>query len=322
MEGYTEFTEELKKKVAEKMGEGYDTEIHLVAKANMGVVDALAIFHKDGKNIASPNFYLLPLFREYREGRELEEIAGSIATVYHAQAADMEELVGNLGDITEYESIKDRIYFRLLCTERNGAFLKNVLHFEVLDLSMVIYILVRENEDGMGSVPVQNRLLESWGIPAETVKEQAGKNTPLLLPAKVLPLASVMAGLLKQAGTGGNAVEMQAAVESGLDKAGEPFIMTNRKGINGFSTVLYPEALKDFADSAGKDLYVLPSSVHEGILFPADAAMTPQDLREMVREVNETAVEETDILSDTVYYYDRKKNELRIAGEEGKCVRL
>ncbi len=316
MEGYTEFTEELKKKVAEKMGEGYDTGIHSVAKANMGVVDALTIFHKEGKGIASPNFYLLPLFREYREGRGLEEIAGTIAAVYHAQAADMEELVGSLGDITEYESIKDRIYFRLLCTERNRAFLKNVLHFEVLDLSMVIYILVREDEDGMGSVPVQNRLLESWGILAETVKEQAEKNTPLLFPVKVLPLASVMAGLLKQAGTGG------ATMESGIDKAGGPFIMTNRKGINGFSTVFYTDALGDFSGLTKKDLYVLPSSTHEALLFPADAAMTPQELREMVREVNETMVEETDILSDTIYYYDRKKNELRIAGEEGKCVRL
>ena len=323
MESYTEFMEELREKVAEKLGEGYETEIHQIAKANAGVMDALTVFQSGGKAKAGPNFYLPPLFREHREGRGLKEIAGNIVAVYHAQATDMEELVGSLGDITEYESIKDRIYFRLLCTERNRAFLKNVLHFEVLDLSMVIYILVRDGEDGIGSVPVQNRLLESWGIPAETVKGQAERNTPLLFPPKVLHLASVMADILRDAGAGGMA-ELQAAAEDRQEGAWQegPYIMTNTKGINGFSVVLYPEALKDFAASAGKNLYVLPSSLHEALLFPADKAITPQELQGIVREANASVVDGKDRLSDNVYYYDRQRNELSMAGEEGKCVRL
>lgn len=320
MEDYMKFTEELRARVAAELGEGYETGIQQVAKANIGVTDALNVFRKDGKGKAGPAFYLPPLFGEYRKGRGVEDIAGDIAAAYHAQAADMEGLAGSLGDIMSYGSIKDRIYFRLLCTERNRAFLKNVLHFEVLDLSMVVYILVREDGDGVGSVPVQYRLLESWGVPAEKVREQAGKNTPLLFPPRVLHLASAMADILRDAGTGG-AAGMEAAAENMPEGAG-PYIMTNTKGINGFSTVLYPGALESFTGFGRKNLYVLPSSVHEALLLPADGAMAPQELQEMVREVNGTVVEETDILSDTVYYYDRQKNGLSIAGEEEKCVRL
>ena len=213
MEDYMKFTEELRQKVAAELGEGYETGIQQVAKANMGVMDALNVFREGGKGKASPNFYLPPLFEEYREGRGLEEIAGDIAAVYHAQAADMEGLAASLGDITEYEKIKGRIYFRLVDTGKNGAFLKNVLHFEVLDLSMAVYILVREDENGLGSVPVQGRLLESWGVPAEEVKGQAEKNTPLLFPPKVLHLASAMAAILRDAGAGG-AAGMEAAAGS------------------------------------------------------------------------------------------------------------
>ena len=320
MEDYMKFTEELRARVVAEMGEGYETGIQQVAKANVGVTDALNVFRKDGKGKAGPAFYLPPLFGEYRKGRGVEDIAGDIAAAYHAQAADMEGLAGSLGDITSYGSIKDRIYFRLLCTERNRAFLKNVLHFEVLDLSMVVYILIRADESGIGSVPVQNRLLESWGVPAEEVRGQAGKNTPLLFPPRVLHLASAMADILRDAGTGG-AAGMEAAAENMPEGAG-PYIMTNTKGINGFSTVLYPGALEGFTGFGRKNLYVLPSSVHEALLLPADASMAPQELQEMVREVNGTVVEETDILSDTVYYYDRQKNGLSIAGEEEKCVRL
>lgn len=314
------FTEELRARVAEKMGEGYETGIRQVAKANMGVMDALNVFRKDGEDKASPTFYLPPLFEQCRKGRGVEDIAGNIAAAYHAQAVDMEELAGSLGDITSYGSIKDRIYFRLVNTGKNGAFLKNVLHFEVLDLSMVVYILVRADEGGIGSVPVQDRLLESWGIPAAEVKEQAERNTPLLFPAKILHLASAMADILRDAGAGGVA-GLEAVAENRPEGAG-PYIMTNTKGINGFSTVLYPGALEDFAGQAGKNLYVLPSSVHEALLLPADASMALRELQEMVREVNASVVAGADILSDTVYYYDRQKNELSIAGEEEKCVRL
>lgn len=166
MEGYKKFMEELRGQVAEKMGEGYETAVHQVAKANMGVMDALVVSQKKGKDTASPNFYLQPLFREYQSGREMEDIADT----YHAQAAGMDRFAGILGDIMEYEKIKGRVYFRLLCTERNRAFLKDVLHFEILDLSMAVYILAGEDGDGMASVPVQRRLLEAWGVQKEKVR--------------------------------------------------------------------------------------------------------------------------------------------------------
>lgn len=325
MSDYIKFTEELRENVARRMGEGYKAEVHQVAKANAGVMDALTIFDRSRGNMAGPNFYLLPLFGEYRNGRSMEAIAEGIETAYHGQAADMEELVGSLGDIGEYESYKDRIYFRLIHTGRNGAFLKDMPHFEVLDLSMVFYILVREDDAGIGAVPIKNCLLETWGIPPEELRKQAERNTPELFPVKVIPLAAaVMAALLKGEGEDGCACRTGDAAGSGFGKScqEEPFLMTNARGINGFAAVLYPDALKDFSALTGKDLYVLPSSLHEAVLLPADISLMPWELGKMVGEVNTNAVADADVLSGSVYYYDRKKNELSIAGEEGRCVRL
>lgn len=229
MSDYKKFMEELRIQVAEKMGEEYGTEVHQVTKANVGSVDALIVFCRDRtEGTVSPTFYLPPLFYEYREGRKLEDIAEDIKEVYYGQAAEMVETVRNLGNIREYECCRQRIYFRLVNTEKNRAFLEDKVHFEVLDLSMAVYIMVGENGDGIGSVPVQNRLLELWGVTTAEVRKQAEKNTPLL--------------------------------------------------------------------------------------FPEDTAITPKELQEMVAEVNASpAVAEEDILSDSLYYYDREKNELRMA---------
>ena len=60
-----------------------------------------------------------------------------------------------------------------------------------------------------------------------------------------------------------------------------------------------------------ENLYMLPSSVHEWMILPEcdDVAY----LKEMVTEVNRTAVAEIDLLSDHVYRYDRKTDMVEIA---------
>ena len=60
------------------------------------------------------------------------------------------------------------------------------------------------------------------------------------------------------------------------------------------------------------DFYVLPSSVHEVILVPDHVAGSEKELRTMVHEVNHTQVEPEEILSESVYHYDRKKHSLSI----------
>ena len=59
-----------------------------------------------------------------------------------------------------------------------------------------------------------------------------------------------------------------------------------------------------------KDLYILPSSVHEVILIPKDDTMEWEKLQEMVKEVNSTQVEDVEILSDSVYCYQRSADTL------------
>lgn len=61
---------------------------------------------------------------------------------------------------------------------------------------------------------------------------------------------------------------------------------------------------------------VLPSSVHEVIIVPAEEMeVTPQECRAMVREINDTTVRPEERLSDKVQYYD-VANERLVGYEE------
>ena len=67
-----------------------------------------------------------------------------------------------------------------------------------------------------------------------------------------------------------------------------------------------------------KNYYVFPSSTHE-VIFRIDYGVdTPEELRQMVREINQIAVLEKDFLSDNVYYYHSDTGEVTLCEDEKK----
>jgi hypothetical protein len=71
---------------------------------------------------------------------------------------------------------------------------------------------------------------------------------------------------------------------------------------NGAAVMTMNDKLKEFSDVIGGDFYVIPSSVHELILFADNDGMAC-DINEMIREVNTTELSPDEVLSDHVYLY-------------------
>ena len=85
------------------------------------------------------------------------------------------------------------------------------------------------------------------------------------------------------------------------------YLISNTASIHGAAAVLYPSVLSALAKRLDGSFYLLPSSIHEFIAVPFKREYAPEELREIVREVNESQVEEEEYLSDQIYYYDRDK---------------
>ena len=93
-----------------------------------------------------------------------------------------------------------------------------------------------------------------------------------------------------------------------MDAAGELFVLTNEEGLNGAGTVLYEGILDSFSDQIKGGFYILPSSIHEVLLVPEKEGSDPAALSELVKEVNRTVVDDGEILSDRIYYYEKGQN--------------
>ncbi len=330
MLSYEEFKEEIKTYMEQQMGSGYTVDICKVRKANTGLLDSMIIFEKGKEgNHVSPNIYLKPLYLKYKEGMEIQEIKEEAALQYQRGIKSAGIFMKAVPDIRNYETCKDRLYFKLVGTERNRMLLKKVPHHEVMDLSVVPYILLNESEENTSSVMVSNTMTKSWGVSTEDVLKQAFDNMPKIMPAKADTTKSLAEMILEIAADNEDNVDIietasgMAAASKILSEEGGfsgPFILTNKRGINGFAAVLYPGVLKDAADMLGKNLFILPSSIHESLLVAADSSVGVSDLYEMVETVNRTYVSEDEIVSDSVYFYDRKEDRLSIAKGEELCA--
>ena len=89
------------------------------------------------------------------------------------------------------------------------------------------------------------------------------------------------------------------------------WVLTNRQRIQGASCILYPGLLKRLA-AEKRNFYLLPSSIHEVILLAEQGSETPQRLKDMIAEVNRTQVAPEEVLSDSLYYYDFREENVKI----------
>ena len=97
-----------------------------------------------------------------------------------------------------------------------------------------------------------------------------------------------------------------------FDDLGTMYVLSNNEMVQGASTIFTNRAkqlLKEkFIDRVNK-LVLIPSSVHEWIVLPM-LAMFENDTQtfvSMVKEMNETVVDETETLTNNAYIYDLEK---------------
>ena len=94
----------------------------------------------------------------------------------------------------------------------------------------------------------------------------------------------------------------------------EMLVLTNRANFYGASVVFYPGLLKSLAKCQGSGFYLIPSSIHEMILFPEDALCSSvAEVNQMIRDINLADVREEDVLSETLYHYLPESDEIVIA---------
>lgn len=320
---YEEFISYIKDCMAQMVENNKTVKISRVLKNNNIELDALTVTSSES-NI-SPTIYLNSYFKEYEAGKDAGDIMEEIYQLYESHRGKLEF---DVDIFKSFEGIRDRIAFKLVNRKENEKLLTQVPYIEFLDLAIVFYCLVDNDFLGSATALLHNVHLDMWGITVDKIYETAKENTPKILPFDLRNMNDVIKDILikdiedtiyeKDFRYDENTnIPSPEIVAEGLLKglreaedAVEMYVLTNKQKMNGAACILYENVLKTFAEQRGKDLYILPSSIHEVILVPIMDGMNREDLCKMVTDVNREELEEGDVLSDCVYYYDSIRDEI------------
>ena len=255
----------------------------------------------EGNNMM-PTLYLEDFFEAYAEGISIEEIANTIIEVCTNAFKNPPPIY----DFSfEYDEIKDKLIVELIDGDMNQERLSDLVYKEIkCGLVMVPYVTIRDLPIGAMRTAVTKDMVQKYNYDVDELMDTAFVNTidnfkPVFMESNFetdfdidIKTANPMEDTFK------------------IDRDGMLYLLTNSEGLYGATVFFYPGVAEKIGQILGKDYYVLPSSVHEMMIVPKVIGVSPKGLKLLVKDANHTVVDRRDLLSDKVFYYSRKNNEL------------
>ena len=193
----------------------------------------------------------------------------------------------------------------------------------------VVYYVAVSTDECSATVLIHTEHLEHWGITEKELYDTAWKNTLEKKKPEILRMKDVIKDMIIERITGSSDIlaedveydgktkqEVEEMVNEEIEKVErqkpmDMYILTNDTKTNGAVCMMYPNVLKDFAEDKGFDLFIIPSSIHEVLLVPKKAGSAKR-LNEILNDVNKNSLDSVEILSNKIYSYDRKEDNIKI----------
>ena len=286
---YNEYLELVKQEVSKRTGKR--VQLQKVTKNNGLELDGLTIISEDTN--VSPTIYLNGYYNEFIT-KGIEAVAKKIVAIYKENKP---EIPFDISLITDFSRVKPLIKMKLINYEENKKLLADTPHIKVLDLA-VVFMIVLETEDvcQFATILIHKGFLNYWETETDSLYKIAQEN--MRYDFETIPMENIIAAVMDESLVEECTTEMEFKM----------FVLTTHNKLHGAVGMLNKELLNAFMKRHKTEkLIILPSSTHEVLLLPYSDEMVKMDLYEMVREVNETVLEETEYLSNNVYLYNGKE---------------
>lgn len=283
--------------------------IQIGRKPEDDIIQRTGIYiHKKGE-IASPLLWLDYYHSEYLNGKTREEIIAEIIRDWKWALDHLTEIPE--ASVLDWEEARDKVFLTLMSEEKRKCCQKeDIFTVDFLDLKLVVRFCLHLSSKGIQSFPVTRKLaLHHWGITEEELIRTAGDNTETMFPPSLWDMYQHLSTIQKhRSNTGqGELIHGEEPLSDGM------YLLFNCRGIYGASSICYDGLLPKLFRRFGKGFYVIPSSIHEMILFPEPSdpqeasIFQPEEFRKLIYHINRTELRPDERLSDSLYYYDGKE---------------
>ncbi|MDE6053447.1 MAG: hypothetical protein K2G55_06755 [Lachnospiraceae bacterium] len=300
---FANFAGAVKNEVEKAVDSNCQIRISDVKKNNGMTLKGITIV-EDNNNL-SPTVYLNDYYKAYISGETtFANVINDVIGTYHKnkvkQNIDMRYLL-------DYEKIRQRIVYKLINAEKNKELLDDIPHIEYLDLAIVFQCLVAQEDTGIATILVHNVHQKLWGVSVEELYQAAQVNTQLHLGHEIKTMPEVLCEIMKAENTEDS--DHSEYMEEFFEDV-QMYVLSNKNRVEGAACMLYPGLIQEFADKTGSSLYIIPSSIHELLLIPTDNDNNYAEIKGMIKEINDTQVSTQEILSYSLYFYDRQMGDV------------
>lgn len=308
---FEEFQNYIKDHIGEYLSEDYqDAEMKIshIKKTNGKDYEGLSVSRSGDQDFGIiPVLNLDDAFKKYEKGYGIDSICRELADVRMNTP-----IPGNITreSFLNFNAIKDQIYPRLMGAKGKEEYLAERPYRQVADMAVVYTVRVQSDAHGMAEAVIDDKLMEVWGVTEDDIHQAAMENLNKQEPVFV-NLEDAMFGAFDHGETPKFDPE---GID--MDNCSIPFfLLTNQQKVKGAAMALSSKYMDRIVEKFGS-IYVLPSSTHEVLIVPKSFMDDPDQLAQMVRQVNEDAVAPEDRLSDNVYEYDPETQTLALASSD------
>ena len=301
MMNYQEFRDEVKKNIGMYLNtsgmENAKVEIETVQKVNKKL-EGLKLVTENSK--VCPIYYMDNLYKDYLSNGNFD--LTMVELIEKLKFSEMERPDFDL----DFNKIKDKVILELVNSENNKGLL------EIADLSVIYCWIIDANNYGITSAIVTNQVAEEINLSENDLFKSASENLKKTSPATIKSLEEVVMGIMND-----QPEKNDQGIE--IDDPDSIYVISNTRKQYGAAAILDTELMSNIAEQMDSNIYILPSSIHECLLV-SDRFGEPEQLQQMVREVNSTEVDIKDKLSDNLYVFnkDTKKIEIAVDDKEQK----
>lgn len=213
------------------------------------------------------------------------------------------ELPATLNDIADnmnsWDWVKDKLVLSLYNTELHKNYLKDKVYETIDDLALTPRIFVNVNSEEIASTLIDYHMLKNWDITKEEVMQQAKISAPQLLPLCIVDVESLFLRFPNK-----NIIDINSQKISDVINKPGMYAITTNMGTSGGS-IFYNGVLDELSDILGGFFFILPSSLYEVLVMPGDKAMSPEELSEMIKNVNSSndLIKPEEVLANHGYVY-------------------
>ena len=259
----------------------------------------------DGDITVTPTIYVNDMYTHYQKTDDLQEALQTAASRMEHAIKEAPEVIPAI----DLDGAKDNIVFQLVNTEQNKEMLQDTPNRTFQDLSIIYRWIVKADDEGIQSTVIRSSLAERLGLSEEQMFKLAVDNTRRLFPPSVKSMNDVIREMFTKDGMPAEVADMMIGE---MPPEQTMWIISNERGINGAISMLYEDKLHGLAESLDTDLYIMPSSLHE-VIAVSTSMGDPNELAQMVAEINMDQVTLDERLSNQVYHYDKDLRKISLA---------